>query len=318
MINKKLGLMALLAGCAVGKIMAGDFNSYANEDVLLCFRNGGTYNLVVDAGPISTFTNASPNTRIPITQFSAAQLATAFGGVDGLDWSAFTWDNNSSTLFVTRARTSVNLQSTPWPANNTGLQSGVAQNMSTIPGGANYIYNNVSINPSTAASVIEPQPSSGYIAGIGQSYFDALFGGLSLPDFGGTFPGDPEISTPSDFDSSGTVVRSDLYRIPPGSGTHNVTYLGYLEFAPDGSMTFVLPIAVPVIKSISRSGNISTLDYTAGLYGTYTLRGTNTLDSGTAPTNWPAITTLTSGDTSVRTYLDTDSGNNKFYIITAQ
>jgi hypothetical protein len=318
MTNKKLRLMALLAGCAIGKIVAGDFNSYANKDVLVCFRNGATYNLVVDAGPISTFTNASPNTRIPITQFSTAQLNTAFGGVDGLDWSAFTWDTNDSTLFVSRARTSLNTQSAPWSANNSGLQSGVAQNMSTIPVGANYIFNNATISPSTAASVIEPQASSGYPADDGQSYLDALFGGLPLPNFGGTFSGDPEISTPAGFDSSGTVVRSDFYQIPPGSGTHNVKFLGYFEFAADGSMTFVLPITAPVIQSISRSGNVSTINYTAGPYGTYALRGTNTLSSGTAPINWPAITTLTSGDTSVHTYMDTDSGANKFYIITAQ
>ncbi|MEI9864172.1 MAG: hypothetical protein WDN00_06390 [Limisphaerales bacterium] len=319
MINKKLGLMALLAGYAVSGTMAGNFNNYATGDVLLCFRNGGVANLVIDVGPIATFTNATPNQRIPIAQFTVDQLNAAFGGVNGLNWSAFTWLNNN-TLFVSKARAALNSQSVPWSANNAGLQSGVAQNMSSIPVGANYIFNNAAISPSTADSVIEPQSASGYING--QSYYNSLYGGLSLPNFGGTFPGTPEIATPGDFDTSATVVRSDFYQIPPGAGRAGVKYLGYFEFASDGSLTYVAYPAttptVPVIKSISRSGNVSTISYTAGSSGVYTLRGTNTLASGVAATNWPAISILTSGDTAVHTATDTDSGDIKFYIITAQ
>jgi hypothetical protein len=319
MTNKKLGLMALLTGCAVSNIVAGDFNSYASGDVLIGFRNGGVDNIVLDIGPISTLTNAASNQRISITSLTADQLASAFGGVNGLNWSAFTWlaDN---TLFVTKARTSLDSQTVAWSANNAGIQSGVAQNMSSIPAGANYIFNNAVISPSTADSVVEPQAASGYFSG--QSYYNSLFGGLANPNFGGNFSGNPENSTPGNFDSSGTVVRSDFYQIPPGSGRAHVKFLGYFEFAADGSLTYVaypnaVP-AVPVIKSISRSGNVTTIGYTTGLNGTYTLRGNTTLSSGVAATNWPAISTLTSGDTVVHTATDTDSSNVKFYIITAQ
>jgi hypothetical protein len=105
----------------------------------------------------------------------------------------------------------------------------------------------------------------------------------------------------------------------PASGYSLGTFLGYFEFAPDGTLTYVAyPSAVPVINSISRSNNVSTINYTTGLYGTYTLRGTNTLNSGVAATNWPAISTLTSGATTSGAYMDTDASPNKFYIITAQ
>ena len=114
----------------------------------------------------------------------------------------------------------------------------------------------------------------------------------------GTFSGNPENSTPGDFSTSGTVVRSDFYQMTPTASLGKFgTFLGYFEFAPDGTMTYVAyPSTVPVISSISRSGAVSTINYTTGLYGTYTLRGTNTLSSGVSATNWPAITTLTSGD----------------------
>jgi hypothetical protein len=84
-------------------------------------------------------------------------------------------------------------------------------------------------------------------------------------------------------------------------------------------MTYVAyPTATPVIKSISRSGNATTLRYTAGIYGTYTLRGTNSLTSGMAPTSWPAITTLPSGDNAIHIQADTTTDDARFYTITAQ
>jgi hypothetical protein len=322
MINKKLGLMALLASCAIGKIMAGNLTNYTSGDVLISFRTDphGTYNMVVDAGPLSTLTNGvTPNQRISIAQYTSSQLTAAFGSVDGLDWSAYTWASDN-TLFLTKARPSLNSKSGSWSSLSSSLQSLVAKQMALVPGGASYIYRNGSGFPessSTTTCVIEPEAANGYDI-TGTSYDQALYDNGANPNFG-NLANSPEITTPSGFDSAGTVVRSDFYQVPPGSGTHNVTYLGYFEFASNGSMTYVAyPSTIPVIQSISRSGNVSTINYTAGLYGTYRLRGTNTLTSGTSPTNWPAISTLTSGDTSVHTYLDTDSSPNKFYIITAQ
>ncbi len=94
--------MALLAGCAAGNIVAGDFNNYAVGDVLVCFRNGGANDLLVDAGPVSTLVNASPNQVISIGQYTTAQIDAAFGSVNGIDWSAFTWLGDN-TLFATQA-----------------------------------------------------------------------------------------------------------------------------------------------------------------------------------------------------------------------
>jgi hypothetical protein len=97
------------------------------------------------------------------------------------------------------------------------------------------------------------------------------------------------------------------------------TWLGYFELSTNGAMTYVAyPSTPPVIASINRSGASTTITYKAGLYGTYTLRGTNSLASGTAMTDWPAITTLTSGDTATHTVTDTTTDNVRFYTITAQ
>jgi len=138
-------------------------------------------------------------------------------------------------------------------------------------------------------------------------------------DFNGTFPGNVENSTPGNFITSGKVVRSDFYQLTPTSGYGLGKFLGYFEFSTNGTMTYVAyPSATPVIKSISRSGNNTTIRYTTGLYGTYTLRGTNNLVSGTAKTNWPALAVLASGDTLIHTNTDTTTDTARFYIITAQ
>src|ERR1017187_8070409 len=116
MPNKKLGLIAILASVAAGQIWAGTLSSYAVGDVLLCFRNsgGGANDLVVDAGPISGFTNATPNQRISITQYTGGQLAAALSATNGVSWSAFAYFDNSVnpnwTLYMTRARMALKTQ----------------------------------------------------------------------------------------------------------------------------------------------------------------------------------------------------------------
>ena len=322
MINKKFGLIALLAGLAAGEAVASTvgstLTSYVNGDVLLCFRNAN--DLVVDVGQISSLTNGVvPNQRIPITQFTGTQL-NDIGGVDGVSWSAFTWLTNDDSLFVTKARTvSINVQSTPWHDSSDPSQSSTAAFMAKIPPGAVDELNALFSADSTSTAVIEEDKSDGnqnYIHGI--SYKSALGSGLN---FNTTFQGNPENTTPGTFSSSGGVVRSDLYRLTPvgGFGQPPAVLLGYFELGSDGTMAYVAyPSAAPVIKTISRSGTSTTITYTAGLYGTYTLRGTNSLSSGTASANWPAISTLTSGDTATHSTTFTDSNDTEFYTITAQ
>jgi len=279
--------------------------------------------MVVDAGPISSLTNGTPNQRIPINEYTGTQLADV--GTNGLNWSAFTWFDTSVspnwTLFVTcpRPSTSLNVQTTPWQDKGVSSQKNTAQRMATIPPGA-LDELNLDIYPaSTTAAVVEEDVSSGngnYTDGV--SYHDALSGGYGGA-FNGNFDGNPENSTTNNFTTAGKVVRSDFYRLTPTSGFGFGAFLGYFEFAPDGTMTYVAyPSAVPVFNSVTRTNTTTTITYTTGLYGTYTLRGTNSLTSGTAMINWPAITTLTSGDTATHTITDTTTNNVRFYTITAQ
>jgi hypothetical protein len=325
MLNKKLGLIAILASVAAGNILA-DIPSYAVGDVLLCFRkSGGANDLVVDAGPISTFTNATLNQRIPITQYTGDQLAAASIGTNGISWSAFAYFddtvNPNWTIYMTRARSVLNTQSSPW---SSGSQENLINlELSTVAPGANGNFGG-GLNDvhSTATAVIEPDSSTAVVTigdyPVGQSYHSALDPLGGGDNNFGAFSGNPENTTANNFTAAGTVSRSDFYWIPP-TGSGAVKYLGYFELSNNAAMTFVAkPTAIPLLKTFSRSNNVATLTYKTGIYGTYTLLGTNKLSSASFSA-WPAVGgALSTGDNLTHTVTDTDSVSNKFYILQGQ
>jgi hypothetical protein len=331
MLNKKVGLIALLVSLLASNIFAGTLSSYSIGDVLLCFRkSGGTNDLVVDLGPVSTFTNATANQRIALNKYTGSQLATI--ATNNLIWSAFTWFDSTVTptsiqwtLFASNPRSSLNTQTDPVQTDKQSAQHQAANFMVPVPKGAydNYVVTNYStLNSSTA--VLEPDNNNAASyqgPPAGQSYDFAITSSDGFENFQDAYQGFPENTTPANFTTAGTVQRSDFYWLPPGNGFSTYgTFLGYFELNTNGVMTYVayptaVP-AVPVIQSFSRTNTISYIKFTTGSTGTYTLRGTNIL-TGTSVTNWPAITS-TPGNGSVNILQDTTSVSNKFYVITAQ
>ena len=320
MINQKTGLILLLASFAAGEVRAGNLNGYATGDVLICFRKPGANDLVVDAGPIATFTNATPNQQITIGQYNGSQLAQV--GTNAVSWSAFTWQSDD-TLFITKPRlaSSPNSQTTPWQSKSSANQHNTVVRMSTIPIGAhdNLAFSGVN----TAMAVVEEDNSvsnPNYPNGV--SYRDSIFGAGSFANFYTTFQGVPENTTLNNFTTSGTVVRSDFYQLTPTGGFALGKFLGYFELNTNGVMTYVAyptaTLSVPVISSITRAGNVTAIGYTTGLSGTYTLRGTNSAGLLTPRINWPAVAVLSSGDNASHTANDTTSDTEKFYTITVQ
>jgi hypothetical protein len=217
---------------------------------LLNFRkSGGANDLVVDAGPVATLTNLPVNTRYAITNYTGingTNLLVAIG-TNGISWSAFTWFDDN-TLFMSEARSSLNVQSAPWDVVGSDSAQNVAFDMKPIPTGAGV--NLTTDARSIPAAVIEPDSSTTYTHGL--SYHDAIFnGGLDdPPDFGGDFQGSPELTTPGNFTTSGKVVRSDFYEIPTSGST---LLLGYFEFNTNGAMTYVAYPTAPIVQTLAAS-----------------------------------------------------------------
>lgn len=289
--------------------------SYNTGDVLLCFRNSGSgLDLVVNAGAHATFTNLAPNQRITLSTYTGSQLNAV--GVNGSGWSAFTYLSDY-TMFITRPRVSLETKTSSWANKSGSVLQLTALRMDTVVTGANA---NRLFNVLNTGSVVIEQDNSTSNPNypVGRSYRDALLGSGSLANFAGTFQGAVENTVPGDFTDAGAVRRSDFYRVDP-TGSGSATWLGYFELNTNGVMSYVAyPSTTPVVQSFSRAGNVTTINYTAGLYGTYKLRATNSAGLSAARTNWPVVATLTSGDTALHGVTDTTTDTERFYIITAQ
>ena len=331
---KKAVLIALFAVLTLSEVFAGNLldSGYVQGDVIIGFRSTSVANsnLVVDLGSISIFTNASPNQRLTFTsQFSTNQLYII--GLNYLGWDAFTWIDNglgtSVILYVSNKRSVVGTQAVS-PNSASGLsQESVEGEMSLVQNGASGNYPGSSSLDTTTA-VLEPDNDSRY--GEGQSYDDVMTG-FQQPQNGGynfsvtlSDPISCEQTNAFNFTSAATVTRADFYQVSPDpSGVHtNITkYLGYFEMNTNGLLSYVAyPVGaptVPVIQSITRAGTLTSVSFSTGTSGTYTLRGTNSAGLSVPRTNWPAIT-YGLGTGSPLTLRDTNSASAGFYVITAQ
>ncbi len=320
MLNQKIGLAVLLAACAAGDAMAqSTLTNYNTGDVLLCFRQPGNLDLVVDIGQISTFQALAPNSRTVISAYTGTQLGQL--ATNSISWSAFTYTSDN-TRYMPRPRpaSGLNSQTTPWLEASSANQANTALRIGKIPPGAAGNYGAGLNNAhSTATSVIEQDSSAGnpnYPSGL--SYHDALFGSYGTATWNGTFQGSPENTTPASFTADGVVQRSDFYQITPNSRFGLAQALGYFELNTNGVMTYVAYPSTPaVVSNISRNNGtgVNTITYSTGAHGTYSLRGTNNI---AAPVStWPVLQTL-SNSANGATCTDTTTDGNRFYTITAQ
>jgi hypothetical protein len=314
MLKRKIGLITLLAGLSTSPLFADNtLTNFTTGDVLICFRAGSGQDLVVDAGPINTFLGYAQGSTNTITAFTPSQLSVI--GLNAAAWQVFAWKSDNS-LYITRPRTGdINSQSAPYH-NQTGVQQNqIAGRMAYVPSGAAYSYlppNTYDAN-STAASVIESDDDSTYY--YGKSYGNA-YNGATKGRWNNLFQSNAENNLSGSFTTSGKAARADLYVLTPDpTASSDSTYLGYFELAPNGTMTYVAyPASRPTVQSFARSGNSTTITYTAGLYGTYTLMGSASL---TSP-SWTSLGTLPAGDTAIHTTNFTDTATVHFYKIQGQ
>lgn len=318
--------------CAAATLLAASTQvqattfGYTNGNVLLCFRKADptTYNslggndLVVNIGPIAYFTNLSANQKVTIANYTGTQLGQV--ATNSVGWSAWAFFDESlgatpNTLFMTRPRASLNIKTAPYAIKSHNSYGYVIGDLGSIVQGA---MDNAANNYSTFSSSSAVLESDSWNEGEGSSL--SYFSGLGATfDFYSSFQADPEQYTPANFTTSGKPLRSDFYWLYPSSAPNlKAIYLGYFELSTNGVMTYTAyPVDAPAIVSFTRNGTTSTVTFTTGTIGTYTLRGTNSLTSGTSKTNWPAISSV-AGDGNNHSLSDVTASGNKFYIITAQ
>ena len=299
--------------------------SYNVGDLLIGFRQtaGGTYDLVINAGPVSTFTNLATGGKIVITSLTGSLLKSAFTTTNGLSWSAFACYDASvpsqkNTLFMSRPRADVNTQSDPWGRYTSTSQGNTVSRLNGAGNGAYYIGQASPAGANNAPTVLVESESLNVSPTF--SYYSML--GATL-NWGGYFQGNPEQNTPATFTADGQVVRSDFYWLVSGgaASSHPAgTYLGYFDFNTNGVLTYTAGpstsvLVPPAIVSIVRTNTTTTVSFTTGSSGTYSLLATNNLAA--AHTNWPVVGSV-AGNGLTNSISETNASSQRFYLISAQ
>lgn len=301
--------------------------SYNTGDLLVCFRKNpsGSYDLVVDAGPISSIVSMTAGQKVVLnpSKYTSAQLKLV-GGTNNLAWTAFTYVSGgptTNTVYMSNPWADANTPGDPYNRVAASGQSGLIGYLASVAYAAtNSLYVDTADSTTTAALVAESTAASPF-----ESYFNAL-GLQNYNNFRNTFQADPEQITAANFTSGTPPVRADFYELDSYSGPFPPAgkYLGYFEFATNGVMTytagaFSAGVTVPSNLSIIHRGTTNIVSFLTGTSGTYTLRGTNNLVAGskTSRTNWPALGSV-SGNGSQLTLTNVTSATNMFYLISAQ
>jgi hypothetical protein len=324
----KLHVMAavLLSLAAFSALVQSAHAQFADtsRDLILTFREpSGLYVFEVDVGQASLYYGATPGSSIPITAYtSTSQLMTLFSTVDGLSWSVGGCVPNAgdsgdpskprTTLWVTDPRSNPNAPATPWIRQSSYTQAGADSHIVAI------LINAQTWASSAVADSVTNTPTAVAIpSGDGDNASGSLG---ALGNYLGTFQGDLENTTPTNFDSAGSPSRSDLYELQPGSGSG--TYLGYFELATDGSMTFYGPALTSTLPAPSLSastdgaGNIF-ISFLTTTNSTYSLSYTNAAGLTAPVATWPTVSTNLTGDGTVKAFQQTISGAGAFYSVTA-
>ncbi len=325
-IQLSLNKVALLSAFVV---MAGSAQAqftYNSGDVLVCFRNVASpnYDLIVDAGPVTTLTNMANGSKLTIS-YTTAQLAKV--GTNNIAWSVCAAMYNypvSDDTWLTQPRANLNIPTSPFNTGTPSHMSPIAGDIDGNPGlgnDATFISDTV-IN--TATVIAETEAGHKSIADItGDCYYywvgQPTSDGSVLANFGGDAPGVVEQTTPANFSTSGQPVRADFYQLLSRSGTANNTpgkYLGYFEFSTNGVMTYNAGPALPAVTAITHNHTTNTITFTAVAGWTYSLLATNNL---TAPrATWPVVSSTLNASSSLLSLKDvTANGSSRFYIIKA-
>jgi hypothetical protein len=317
----------VLAFFAVVDFAEAQFN-YNSGDVLVCFRNTASprNDMIVDAGSVSTFTNLTIGQKITIS-YTGAQLANV--GTNNIAWCACAANYNfptSDNTWITRPRTSLNSQTTPWTTGTPGFMSPVAGDIDGNPSlGADATYISGAILD-TATVIVETESghtTANEASGDCYSFWIGAANSSGIGNFNGDFQGVVEQTTPAGFTTGGQPVRADFYQLLSKSGTVNGTpgtYLGYFEFSTNGVMTYTagpspLVVPPPTITAISSFETTNTITFTTVNGGTYNLIGTNILTA--ARTNWPVLGSSILGDGNPKSLTDVTTNSQRFYSISA-
>ena len=212
-------LKTLLIGAILPAPLMFAAVTFTAPDAFVGFRkSGGANNLVVNIGSVLTLKATTPGATVPIGGFNVSQIEAAVSDLNSLRLSVSSatrpGDGNpggfaDNTLWLTRQRTVLGTQSTPWNRSSSVAQGNVSSRVRAVGTGAATFSAGAAAGPNNTdtAVVIPDSNTRSYRTQVGT-------GG----NWNGTFQGNTEATTPATFTTGGVPVILDFYEITPRFG----------------------------------------------------------------------------------------------------
>ncbi len=287
--------------------------AYSDGDLLLIFRATGHNNIEYDLGSVSNLLGHANGFTTNITGWDSSLITTEFGaGLSGVKviLAATTSSANATpTAWISSIDPNVN-------AYNVGAAAWTANLHGTI--------NSIGVRPENPFDVpaAVANPTNAYIIGpfdpqLGGASYDYIVSGGNFNSIA-TWAGKAPFSTvpveqaiPGSFDFWAVQTTSIYPNSPPDK------LIGTFTITTNGVLTFVAGPRTPNIAGVTRSGNVSTIQFTTTVGNTYSVAYTNQL--GATTTAWPVDATTLIGDGKTDTLNHTNSGDAaEFYRVSAQ
>jgi hypothetical protein len=303
-----LSTLALLALLATPSVRAW---SYSDGDLLLVFRATGHNNIEYDLGSVTNLLGHTNGYTQTITGWDSSLITTEFGaGLSGAKVilaATSSPTNASPTAWISSADPNIyayNVGSAAWTANLHGTINSLG-NRPLIPFGV----------PAAVAT-----PTNAFIIGpfdpqlAGASYDYIVSGGNynSIATWAGKAPFSSvpvEQAVPGSF---------DFWAVQPAISANVPDQLiGTFTITTAGVLTFVAGPRTPVISGVTRSGNVSAIQFSTTVGNTYSVSYTNSLGAATA--TWPVDVNTLIGNGKINTISHTNAGGAaEFYRVGAQ
>jgi hypothetical protein len=283
-----LSTLALLALLATPLARAWNYN---DGDLLLVFRASGHNDIEFDLGAVTNLLGNTNGYTTTITGWDTSLVTTEFG------------------TDLTGVSVALLAVSSPTDANPTAWLSSAEPNTSAYRGNlGDWTANLHSIIGAVGERPLVPVPITPTEAnaysinpGAKQAYDYVVSGGNDsfIPQLGGHAPFTVEQAVPG---------LLDFWAIQPTNTTQAPdTLIGTFTITANGALTFVAGPRPSNITAVTRSGNVSTVQFTTTVGNTYSLAYTNVL--GGLVATWPVDATTLIGDGNINTLNHTNSSD---------
>ena len=272
--------------------------TYSDGDVLLVFRKG-SQNVEFDLGSVTNYLGKTNGYTTSVTGWDLSLVTGTFGSLSGVKVVLLATAGGTNWLSSAEPNTTAyNVSSS-----DADTLHGVISAVGTRP-----LYP-IAI-PTAGANSYSIDTGGQY---AGSSYDSVVSGGhfSGVAKLGGNAPFTVEQAIPGFLDFW-AIQATTVY---PNSPSDQL--IGTFTINVSGGLTFVAGPRASTIIGVSRSGNVSAVQFTTTVGNTYSVAYTNQLVRGSSP--WPvdAGTTLV-GDGRINTVTHTNASSAEFYRIATQ